>query len=146
MARIETVSVLDDLVAELDSRYGINASVRYSRTTEESEIPPEPAYYVEHGEIRFIRGNCASPRCEFAARVLSESSCSYDDVGLVIRDQLRMFQRIARDLMKEPRLSCGAFLLRATAFMDAPSGVSTAALADGVAAIFGGVELVYSID
>jgi len=144
MARTTIRELLDDFNAELARRFDVDASVRWFRTNDQTEQPLIPAYYVEPGALSVVRTNVASPQVEQTIRFLSESSANYIDVPDRLAAELDFFEKVMRDFMREPFLPCGAFLLRATTFADAPSGFSVDA-AESFCNVFGGAEFAFGL-
>lgn len=142
MSRLTTYALLEALKTEITTRFSVTPSVRLWRPeTEDVERSLTPAYFLEPGTTTFERINSDSPRVQLTVRFLSEYTTSYDGIGTALKNEMEFFERVARDLMKTPRLTSGAFVLRTSTFSDAPSGFSVSAIEDGYSTIYGGIEI-----
>lgn len=147
MARFTISELLNSLKTELAERYEIEPTIRYFRVGDVAELSTAPVYYLEPGTLSLNRRNVASPEMVQTVRFLVEYRVQYATAATACAETIAFFERVGRDLMKAPNIADGAaFLQGFSTFTDAPGGVSVQALQDGVAAIFGGIELTFSVD
>ena len=147
MARFTISELLNSLKTELAERYEIEPAIRYFRVGDVAELSNDPVYYLEPGTLSLNRRNVASAEMVQTVRFLVEFRVQYQFAAQSCAETIAFFERVGRDLMKAPNLADGAaFLQGFSTFTDAPGGVSVQALQDGVAAIFGGIELTFSVD
>lgn len=147
MARFTISELLNSLKTELAERYEIDPAIRYFRVGDVAELSNDPVYYLEPGTLSLNRRNVASAEMVQTVRFLVEYRVQYATAAAACAETIAFFERVGRDLMKAPNIADGAaFLQGFSTFTDAPGGVSVQALQDGVAAIFGGIELTFSVD
>lgn len=147
MARFTVNDLLEAFKTELSTKYEIEPTIRYFRVGDVGELSTAPVYYLEPGTLSLNRRNVASPEMVQTVRFLVEYRVQYATAAAACAETIAFFERVGRDLMKAPNIADGAaFLQGFSTFTDAPGGVSVQALQDGVAAIFGGIELTFSVD
>ncbi len=147
MSRQTTTEILEELKTEIERRFNVSARIRLWRgPNEDVELESAPAFYLEPGTLTVERINTASPRAQQTVRFLSEYKTTYEEIDASLRAEMLFFERVSRDLMKSPRLSCGAFILRTTTFNDAPSGYSVSTVENGYSSIYGGIEISVAIE
>ncbi len=140
------LDVMTELVDVLATKFNVNATIRWHRTREETEISSSTEYFVEPGEVSFKRLNVGACSVKYAVRIVAEKIVDYADADDALKTFSAFFQNLARNLMAAPTLSnTGAFLLGVSVFADAPTCASSAALDSGVAAVYGGVQLTFTI-
>ena len=116
MARYTVAELLSAVQQRLRVDYEIEAQLRFFRVGDVGELRGTPRYYIEPGTLALSRINVTSPEC------------------------------LQTDWMRTPGMAGGAaWLQTAQTFSDAPSGFSTSAIEDGCNAVFGGMELTFSI-
>lgn len=146
MARYTVAELLSAVQQRLRVDYEIEAQLRFFRVGDVGELSAAPAYYVEPGTLALNRRNVASPEVMQTVRILSEQKTDHAGLAAALEAQRAFFERLARDWMRTPGMAGGAaWLQTAQTFSDAPSGFSTSAIEDGCNAVFGGMELTFSI-
>lgn len=146
MARYTVAELLAAVQTRLATDYEIDAQLRFFRVGDVAELSATPAYYVEPGTLALNRRNVASPEVMQTVRILSEQKTDHAGLADALEAQRAFFETLARDWMREPDIADGAaFLQTAQTFSDAPSGFSTSAIEDGCNAVYGGMELTFSI-
>ena len=146
MARYTVAELLSAVQQRLRVDYEIEAQLRFFRVGDVVELSAAPAYYVEPGTLALNRRNVASPEVMQTVRILSEQKTDHAGLAAALEAQRAFFERLARDWMRTPGMPGGAaWLQTAQTFSDAPSGFSTSAIEDGCNAVFGGMELTFSI-
>lgn len=146
MARYTVAELLSAVQQRLRVDYEIEAQLRFFRVGDVGELSAAPAYYVEPGTLALNRRNVASPEVMQTVRILSEQKTDHAGLAAALEAQRAFFERLARDWMRSPAMPGGAaWLQTAQTFSDAPSGFSTSAIEDGCNAVFGGMELTFSI-
>ena len=146
MARYTVAELLSAVQQRLRVDYEIEAQLRFFRVGDVGELSAAPAYYVEPGTLALNRINVTSPECLQTVRILSEQKTDHAGLAAALEAQRAFFERLARDWMRTPGMAGGAaWLQTAQTFSDAPSGFSTSAIEDGCNAVFGGMELTFSI-
>lgn len=146
MARLTIHELLTELQTKLSTEYGISAITRYYFVGDIAELPTEPAYFLEPGTLTINRINVAAPEVVQTVRFLWEGRFELAPIASIISEQVALFERIARDFMREPIIADGrAFLRGVSTFSDAPSTFSVSQLEDGVPVVTGGIELAFSI-
>lgn len=146
MARFTISELLNSLKTELAERYEIEPAIRYFRVGDVAELPTETDYYLEPGTMTLNRINVTSPQILQTVRFLAERRVDYGDADAALEEMRAFFEGVARDLMRTPDVLLSAFLQSVSTFADAPSGFSVNVVEDGVAAIYGGIELTFSIE
>lgn len=146
MARYLVSSLMADFVAAIKTAYKIEPIIRHFRVGDVGELSTETAYYIEPGTMTVVRNNVGSPELQQTIRFLAESRVDFGLADSSLENMRVFFEGVARDLMKTPSFIDGAFLMSVSTFADAPSGYSTNVIEDGVAAIYGGIELTFSIE
>ena len=146
MARYTVAELLSAVQQRLRVDYEIEAQLRFFRVGDVGELSAAPASYVEPGTLALNRRNVASPEVRQTVRILSEQKTDHAGLAAALEAQRAFFERLARDWMRSPAMPGGAaWLQTAQTFSDAPSGFSTSAIEDGCNAVFGGMELTFSI-
>lgn len=146
MARYTVAELLSAVQQRLRVDYEIEAQLRFFRVGDVGELSAAPAYYVEPGTLSLNRRNVASPEVMQTVRILSEQKTDHAGLAAALEAQRAFFEKLARDWMRTPGMAGGAaWLQTAQTFSDAPSGFSTSAIEDGCNAVFGGMELTFSI-
>lgn len=146
MARYTVAELLSAVQQRLRVDYEIEAQLRFFRVGDVGELSAAPAYYVEPGTLALNRRNVASPEVMQTVRILSEQKTDHAGLAAALEAQRAFFEKLARDWMRTPGMAGGAaWLQTAQTFSDAPSGFSTSAIEDGCNAVFGGMELTFSI-
>ena len=146
MARYTVASLLADFQNVLTQVYHIEPTIRRFRVGDVAELPTETAYYLEPGTMTVNRINVTSPQLLQTVRFLAERRVDYGDADSALEEMRAFFEGVARDLMRTPDVLLDAFLQSVSTFADAPSGFSVNVVEDGVAAIYGGIELTFSIE
>lgn len=146
MARYTVASLLAGLQNVLTMVYHIEPTIRRFRVGDVAELPTETAYYLEPGTMTVNRINVTSPQLLQTVRFLAERRVDYGDADAALEEMRAFFEGVARDLMRTPDVLLSAFLQSVSTFADAPSGFSVNVVEDGVAAIYGGIELTFSIE
>lgn len=147
MARFTVNELLNAFKTELSTKYKIAPTIRYFRVGDVAELATNaPAYYLEPGTLSLNRRNVASAEMVQTVRFLVEYRVQYATAAAACAETIAFFERVGRDFMKAPNIADdAAFLQGFSTFTDAPGGVSVQAIQDGVAAIFGGIELTFSV-
>ena len=145
MALYTVAALMADFLDLLRERYEIEPTIRYFRAEDVAELPTAPAYYIEPGTLTLNRLNVGSPQAVQTIRLLSEFRVDYANAAEELETTRAFFEKVARDLLREPRAIENAFFQSAQTFADAPSGFSVSVLEDGVSAIYGGVEFTFSL-
>ena len=146
MARYTVAELLSAVQQRLRVDYEIEAQLRFFRVGDVGELRGTPRYYIEPGTLALNRINVTSPECLQTVRILSEFMTDHAGLAAALEAQRAFFERLARDWMRTPGMAGGAaWLQTAQTFSDAPSGFSTSAIEDGCNAVFGGMELTFSI-
>ena len=135
-----------DFVAAIKTAYKIEPIIRHFRVGDVAELPTETAYYLEPGTMTVNRINVTSPQLLQTVRFLAERRVDYGDADAALEEMRAFFEGVSRDLMRTPDVLLSAFLQSVSTFADAPSGFSVNVVEDGVAAIYGGIELTFSIE
>lgn len=146
MSRYTVASLLAGLQNVLTTVYHIEPTIRRFRVGDVAELPTETAYYLEPGTMTVNRINVTSPQLLQTVRFLAERRVDYGDADSALEEMRAFFEGVARDLMRTPDVLLSAFLQSVSTFADAPSGFSVNVVEDGVAAIYGGIELTFSIE
>ena len=146
MARYTVASLISDLQTVLTTVYHIEPTIRRFRVGDVAELPTETAYYLEPGTMTVNRINVTSPQLLQTVRFLAERRVEYGDADAALEEMRAFFEGVSRDLMRTPDFIPQAFLQSVSTFADAPSGFSVHVVEDGVAAIYGGIELTFSIE
>ena len=146
MARYTVASLLADFQNVITMIYHIEPTIRRFRVGDVAELPTETAYYLEPGTMTLNRINVTSPQLLQTVRFLAERRVDYGDADEALEEMRAYFEGVARDLMRTPDVLLDAFLQSVSTFADAPSGFSVNVVEDGVAAIYGGIELTFSIE
>ena len=146
MARYTVAELLSAVQQRLRVDYEIEAQLRFFRVGDVGELRGTPRYYIEPGTLALNRINVTSPEVLQTVRILSEFMTDHAGLAAALEAQRAFFERLARDWMRTPGMAGGAaWLQTAQTFSDAPSGFSTSAIEDGCNAVFGGMELTFSI-
>ena len=126
--------------------YHIEPTIRLFRVGDVAELPTETVYYLEPGTMTVNRINVTSPQLLQTVRFLAERRVDYGDADADLEEMRAFFEGVSRDLMRTPDFIPQAFLQSVSTFADAPSGFSVNVVEDGVAAIYGGIELTFLIE
>lgn len=145
MSRVTIDNLLTSVRSELKTRFNVDATIRYSRVGDQTELDASPDYYLEPGAFRAIRSNVGSARVVQEVRLLSEEAAVYEDLPERIAATIAKFEQISRDLLKTPNFVQGAFLENVSTFADAPTCYSVEQ-AEGYSNVFGGIALSFGIE